>query len=785
MKASSPDQSIIADAGAGLTVFLVSIPLCMGVAEASNASVYSGLIAGAVGGVVVGLLSRSPLSVSGPSAGLAALFATQLSKLQSFENLLPAVALAGILQVIFGLLRLGSASAFFPTSAIKGLIAAVGLILVLKQIPHVLGHDPDMEGEMSFFQPDNKNTFTEILSILDDFHPGAAFIGVLSLVLLLLWKRVDWLRKLPVPAPVCVAALGIGINVAFKAFESSWAVGETHLVTLPPAGAGSPWSWFSGSSVWDAFQNPDVHWAALSIALVASLETLVNLEALAKIDPVQRRTSPNRELLAQGAGNIVCGLAGGLPISSVLERGAVNLSAGALSQHSAVFHGFLIFGCVALAPRWINQIPLAVFGALLVATGASLARVELFKQMWREGKNQFIPFSVTVGATLFTDLSTGILLGLFTSIAFILRSNFLQPIHRVLEKHISGDVLRIQLPTQVTVFNRATLEKLLWEVPRGGHVLLDARHTEYIDPDVQDLFEDFQHSTAAAHGVQLSKTGFKGGYGKIRDDIQYVDYTSRELQSSMTPVTVLEILKAGHERFRTGQRIDRDFGRQVSATADGQFPLAVILTCIDSRSPAELIFDLGLGDIFSIRIAGNIARDKVLGSMEYSCAVAGAKLLVVMGHSSCGAVKAAVSFAASGESISEKTGCVTLEHLLTEIQKTIEPNELPRILHWPAEQKSAFTDNVAKRNVLRTILGIRHNSSTLDALVKDGKLAIVGAFYDVKTGQVRFYQTKDSFPTPLGLPDLEVELLQESSPNIAQASPSPDLSSAEETPVPA
>jgi MFS superfamily sulfate permease-like transporter len=736
----------------------------MGVAEASNASVYAGLIAGVVGGVLVGLLSNSPLSVSGPSAGLAALCATQLSKLQFFENLLPAVALAGILQVVFGLLRLGSAAAFFPSSAVKGLIAAVGLILVLKQIPHVLGHDPDTEGEMSFFQADDKNTFSEIFSILDDFHPGAAFVGVVSLLLLLSWNRSGWLRKIPVPAPVCVAALGIGLNALFKSLGSPWTIEESHLVNIPPLGTGSPWSWFSAKPAWEALRNPDVYLAGLAIALIASLETLVNLEALAKIDPEQRRSSPNRELLAQGAGNIVCGLTGGLPISSVLERGSVNLAAGALSKRSAVFHGFLIFGCVTLIPRWINEIPLAVFGALLVSTGASLARFELFQQMWREGKNQFIPFSVTVGVTLFTDLSTGIVLGLFTSIAFILRSNFLQPIHRVLEKHLSGDVLRIQLPTQVTFFNRATLEKLLWEMPRGGHVLLDARHTDYIDPDMQDLLEDFQRSTATAHGVRISRVGFKDGYGKSQDDIQYVDYTSRELQSALTPAAVLEILKAGHERFRAGQRIDRDFGRQVNATAEGQFPMAVILTCIDSRSPAELIFDLGLGDIFSVRIAGNIGRDKVLGSMEYSCAVAGAKLLVVMGHSSCGAVKAAVNFAANGENISKTTGCVTLETLLKEIQTTIQPDELPRILHWRPEQRALFSDTVSKRNVLRTILGIRRNSSTLDKLVSEGKLAIVGAFYDVKTGQVRFFQTKDSFPSPLDLPDLEVELQRETIP---------------------
>ena len=744
-----------------MTVFLVSVPLCLGIALASNGSVYSGLIAGVVGGVIVGLLSGSALSVTGPSAGLAALVAAQLTKLGSFENLLPAVVLAGVIQLGLGFARLGSAAVFFPSSAVKGLIAAVGLILILKQIPHVLGHDPDIEGEMSFLQPDDKNTFSEIYSIIDDFQPGAAFVGVLSLLLLLFWKRVPVLGKSRIPAPLFVAALGMAINAAFKSLGSSWTIEESHLVNLSSVELGNAWTWSSGAQFLDSLQNPDVYFAALLIALVASLETLVNLEALAKIDPAQRRCSPNRELLAQGVGNIVCGIVGGLPVSSVLERGAVNLNAGAVSKRSAILHGLFIFGCVCFAPHWINQIPLAVFGALLCATGVSLARVELFKQMWREGKNQFIPFVVTVGVILFTDLSTGIVLGLFTSIAFILRSNFLQPIHRVLEKHLSGDVLRIELPTQVTFFNRATLEKILWEMPRGGHVLLDARHTNYIDPDIQDLLEDFQRSTATAHGVRLSKVGFKGGYGNITDDIQYVDYTSRELQSALTPLAALEMLRAGNERFRSGQRIDRDLGRQVTATAEGQFPMAVVLSCIDSRSPAELIFDLGLGDIFSVRIAGNIAREKVLGSMEYSCAVAGAKLLVVMGHSSCGAVKAAVSFVGSQETIADSTGCGTLEGLLKEIQTSITADEMPAVLRWRPEQKSAFADTVAKRNVLRTIRAIRRDSSTLNALVRDGKLAIVGAFYDVKTGQVIFYKTEDSSLASLDLPDLQVELQNE------------------------
>ena len=742
---------------AGTVVFLVALPLCLGVALASGAPVFSGILAGIIGGVVVGVLSGSPLSVSGPAVGLSAIVAAKISELGSFENFLAALLVSGVLQVLLGLARAGSIAGFFPSSVIKGLLAAVGTLLILKQIPHAVGHDPDPEGEMSFFQTDDKNTLTELASMLDDFQPGAMAVGIGSLLLLLLWGRVSFLKKSHVPAPLAVVLLGVLANEVFLKLGPFWSIDSTHLVEVPIASHWGQFPEFLSFPNLSAFQTPAVYMAGLTLAMVASVETLLGIEAVDKLDPQQRSSPPNRELIAQGVGNMIAGLVGAMPITALVVHGSVNVNAGAKTKASTILQGMLLLTAVALIPVWLRKIPIASLAAVLIVTGAKLAHPSLFKQMWRGGRSQFIPFMVTVLGIVFTDLPWGIMLGAATSIGFILRSNFLQPIHRVVERHVSGEVLRIGLPNQVSFFKRAILEKVLREVPHGGHVLLDARNTDYVDPDVLDLIEDFGKTIAPAHGVKLSKLGFKEGYA-FEDDIQFVDYSSRESQSALSPKGALEILKAGNERFCSGHRIERDLTLQRSATADGQFPMAVIFSCIDSRTPVEMVFDLGLGDVFSVRIAGNIPRDKVLGSMEYSCAVAGAKLLLVMGHSSCGAVNAAINLFTSEKSVLEATGCGNLEGLITELQKAVDPTEALAARTWQPAQRAAYSDTVAKRNVLRAVHTIREKSQTLDTMVREQRLAIVAAFQDVKTGRVTFYQTADSGDMDLELPRLEDEL---------------------------
>lgn len=737
-------KTIPRDLTAGLVVFLVALPLCLGVALASNAPLFSGILAGIVGGILVGILSGSHTSVSGPAAGLTAVVAAQIASLGSFDAFLVAVVLAGVIQIVLGICRAGFIAAFFPSSVIKGLLAAIGVILILKQIPHVVGHDADPMGNKSFLQADNENTFTEIFAAWFDIQAGAALVGILSVLLLVFWDKIKVLKKSPVPAPLVVVIFGVVMSAILRNLGGQWVIEPTHLVQVPVAANPQDFLSFLTYPDFSALSNSKVYVAAFTIAIVASLETLLNLEAVDKLDPEQRSSPPNRELLAQGVGNVAVGLIGGLPMTSVIVRSSVNINAGVKTKLSAIWHGVLLLGCVMLVPTLLNQIPLSALAAILLMTGLKLASPKLLKQMWSEGKTQFLPFIITVVAIVLTDLLIGILVGLGVSIAFILHSNVRRPMKKVMEKHVTGEVLRIELANQVSFFNRASLDETLRSVPRGGHVLIDARSTDYVDPDIVDLITDFRDTTGPALGVDVSLKGFKNKYPQLVDRIQYIDFSSREVQNGLTPQRVLEIFQEGNERFLNGSRLTRDLGRQVDATSTGQFPMAVVLSCIDSRTPAELVFDLGLGDIFSVRIAGNIARDKVLGSMEYSCAVAGAKLVLVMGHTSCGAVNASVDLICSGKTAAEATGCVNLDSLITEIQLSVDLRTCKKPNEWAPGEKAAYSNEVSRRNVMRTMRMIRERSSTLDGLVREGKIAIVGAMYDISTGQVSFFQTPDS-----------------------------------------
>lgn len=721
------------DLTAGMVVFLVAVPLCLGVALASNAPLFAGLLAGIVGGILVGTLSGSHASVSGPAAGLTAIVAAQIASLGSYQTFLLAVVLAGVIQIVMGVARAGFLAAFFPSSVIKGLLAAIGVILILKQIPHILGHDTDPEGEMAFSQPDRENTFSEFGEILGDIHPGAAVIGLASIALLVLWEKWKPLKRLAVPAPLVVVLLGALASMFSQRLGRPWAIGPSHLVQVPVAESLAGFVGFLQMPDFSQWLNPKVYFAAFTIAAVASLETLLNLDAIDKIDPRRRISPPNRELLAQGIGNTVCGLIGGLPITSVIVRSSVNLNAGGQTKLSAIFHGVLVLVSVALLPEWLNLIPLSCLAAILLVTGVKLASPALVKQMWHAGRYQFVPFVLTVVAIVLTDLLVGVLIGLAMSVSFILNSNVRRPLRRIMEKHLGGEVLHVELANQVSFLNRAALAKALDEVPRGGHVLLDAQQTDYIDPDVLSLIRDYTEQTGPARGVKVSLLGFRRKY-HIDDQIQYVDYSTRALQSELTPLQVLEILKDGHERFRSGRHLTRDLGRLVNATAAGQHPLAIVLSCIDSRTPAELIFDLGMGDIFGVRIAGNVISPKVLGSLEYGCAVAGAKLIVVMGHTRCGAVTAAVDLMGSERSVCEATGCDHLEPIISEIQQAIDPHALKGIDSLPAAERAAYIDDVARRNVMRTVEALSRQSRTLERLIREGRIAIVGAMYDVATG---------------------------------------------------
>jgi MFS superfamily sulfate permease-like transporter len=721
----------------GAVVFLVALPLCLGIALASGAPLISGIISGIIGGVFVGLLSGSHVSVSGPAAGLVAIVLAQIAALGSFSAFLLAVMFAGVLQLGLGLARTGALASFVPTSVIKGLLAAIGVILVLKQIPHVFGHDADPQGDMAFAQPDRENTFSELFEVLGHLHLGAAVIGLVSLALLIVWSRYEPLKKSRFPAPLAVVLLGLAMSAGFSQLGGPWAISTSHLVQVPEieglAGLTKLLCWPDFTQ----WTNPGIYTAALTIAVVASLETLLNLEAVDRLDPQQRNSPPNRELLAQGAGNILAGLVGGLPITSVVIRGSVNINSGAKTKASTIIHGTLLLVMVVGLPWVLNYIPLSCLAAILLITGFRLASPKVARQMWDAGRDQFIPFLVTVIAIVLTDLLVGLGIGMAVALLFILSRQIRRPVRRIVEKHLGREVLHIELAEQVTFLNQTALDRVLDEIPRDSHVLLDAQNSSYIDPDVLALIRDFRDVRAPARNVQLSMIGFNNEY-ELDDEMLFVDYSTRELQAEVSPAQVLEILRQGNQRFVEGRRLNRDLARQVGATAEGQHPLAVVLSCIDSRTPAELLFDMGLGDVFSVRVAGNVLSPKVLGSMEYGCEIAGSRLIAVVGHTRCGAVTAAVHEAVTPPSSTEPARCQHLHTILEDIQASVDPSAIEGFAEQPPERQNQLVDEVARRNVISVVKAIISSSETIARLVADRRIAIVGALYDVTTGAMDF-----------------------------------------------
>lgn len=740
------------DVTAGLVVYLVALPLCLGVAKASGADYFSGILAGIIGGIVVGVISGSHTSVSGPAAGLTAVVASQIHSL-GFQAFLLALVIGGLLQIAMGITRLGFLSAFVPTAVIKGLLAAIGIILILKQIPHVLGHDADPEGDMSFFQIDERNTFSELFAILEDYHLGAALIGLTALALLIVWDRIKFLKKLPVPSPLIAVLMGVGISEYLRSVGGKWEVSGNHLVNVPVAGSISDVTGFLTMPDFSQINSSAVFIAGITIAIVASLETLLNLEAVDRLDPLKRESPASRELVAQGIGNTLAGLIGGIPVTSVIVRSSVNVNMGAKSKLSAIVHGCLLLVSVVMFPSWINRIPLACLAAILLVTGFKLASPKVIRSLWNEGREQFLPFAATVVAIVFTDLLIGIIIGLTFSVGFVLRSNLLRPMRSVIEKHAAGDVLKIELASQVSFLNKAALERALLDIPPGGHVMIDARGTEYMDPDVQQLIVEFRDRSAPVRGVEVSLLGFEEKKHGVNSEIRYTDYVDRDIQDKLTPSRVLDLLKEGNSRFRSGKRLTRDLGRQMHETAPGQHPMAVIFSCIDSRTPTEIVFDLGLGDIFSVRIAGNVISRKVLGSIEYGCAAGGAKLVLVMGHTRCGAITEAVNCLALTAS-QAGASCHHLQFIVDDISPAVDDNVRRDIAHATGAAREQIIDGVASKHVQLVIEAIREQSPILREMEQSGQIQIVGCMYDVKTGRVEFGLSPSKFPPPAATPHL-------------------------------
>jgi len=505
-------SNVKGDFAAGLVVFLIAVPLCLGIALASGAPLFSGIVSGIIGGVVVGFLSGSQLSVSGPAAGLTAIVLAGITDLGAFDIFLCAVIIAGLIQLTLGFLKAGSVSNYFPSNVIEGMLTAIGIIIILKQIPHAFGYDVEAEGVFAF-KDVGGNTFSRIATSLNFLQPAAVIITMLSLSIIILWQKVPMLAKLKALPGALVAVLaGIALNELLVKSGSAWALNQSHLVTLPVAENVEE---FIGQFItpnFSGFLRTDVWIVGGTIAIVASIETLLCIEASDKLDPLKRYSSTNQELKAQGVGNILSGLIGGIPMTSVIVRSSANINAGGRTKLSAIIHGVLLLVCVSLIPFLLNKIPLATLAAILLATGYKLAKPSIFLHMWSNGKYQFIPFIVTVVAVVSTDLLTGVILGLIVSAMAILKGNLKSPYFFRRKEFKTGDVIHINLSQEVSFLNKAAIKMTLDQMPPNSHVIIDASNTSYIDFDVRQIIQEFKNIKAPQLGIRADLTGFKESY---------------------------------------------------------------------------------------------------------------------------------------------------------------------------------------------------------------------------------------------------------------------------------
>lgn len=498
------------DIPAGLVVFLVALPLCLGIGLASTSvegveglpNIFSGIISGIIGGLIVGILSGSRLGVSGPAAGLITIILAAFVTLGSYQAFLVAVVISGVLQIIAGYSKAGIAANYVPTAVIRGMLAAIGITLIIKQLPHLVGYDADFFGDDAFFQSDGHNTFSEIFYSFRAFQPGAVIIGMVSLLILIIYDKSN-LKNLKlfkfIPGALLVVFFGSFLNVIFQEYFPDMFLSREHMVNLPIAKSLNEFTTFFTFPDFNYLKDPNVYIIGFTIALVGSLETMLSVEATDKLDPKKKRTPTNRELKAQGVGNIFTGLIGGLPVTQVIVRSSANISSGAESKLSAVFHGLLLFLSVVFIPGILNYIPLAALAAILLSIGYKLAKIELFTSMYKLGYDQFIPFVATVIGVLFTDLLIGILIGLGVSIIFLL--------NKYLKIHFSmsskSGITTLTLKENVSFLNKAGMLETFRDLPNNSKLVIDGSSNKYIDQDVKEVIEEFIHFRAPDRNIQV------------------------------------------------------------------------------------------------------------------------------------------------------------------------------------------------------------------------------------------------------------------------------------------
>lgn len=503
----NPFSHLKNDLPASVVVFFVALPLCLGIALASGAPLFSGIIAGVVGGIVVGLISNSSLGVSGPAAGLTVIVLSAIEELGAFEAFLVAVVLAGLFQILLGVLKAGVIGYYFPSSVIKGMLTAIGVIIILKQIPHAFGYDEDYEGDLSFLQADGNNSFSELVAMVDAISPGAILVSIISLGIIILWdnhlgKRHPFFKV--IQGPLVAVLFGIVYQLASSNFFPSLSLEQRHLVNVPVA---DNLPQFIGQFTFPNFGyifQSDIWIVAITIAVVASLESLLSVEATDNLDPQKRVTDTNRELIAQGTGNLMSGLIGGLPVTQVIIRSTVNVQSGGKTKLSAIIHGFFLLICVATIPNFLNMIPLSVLAAILLVVGFKLVKPKGIQEMYQLGWSQFLPFAFTVVGVVMTDLLIGILMGLSVAVVIILRRSFKNSHFLHIENKSNGNSrVKMTLAEEVYFLNKGAILSELNNIEDGCHVTIDVSRSINIDYDVLEVINNFRR-TAKNRNIEVT-----------------------------------------------------------------------------------------------------------------------------------------------------------------------------------------------------------------------------------------------------------------------------------------
>lgn len=710
------------DIPSGIVVFLVALPLCLGIALACGAPLIAGLISGVIGGLVVGSISQSDVSVSGPAASLSAVVLIAIQDLGSFDVFLLALFIGGLIQLSIGFLKAGILADYMPTSIIKGLLAAIGLILIISQFPVALGIDQN-----SRFLDNSSNFFHELPKLTEQFvgsmSPGAIVISIISLFILLAWDKT-FLKKIKLLPPFLVVVIvGVMLNLLFKYFVPLLYLEEIHLVNIPKVDGFDSVLTFPD---FGAILNFKVWTYALTIALIATIASLLAIEAADNLDPHKRRSPPNRELIAQGVGNTLAGLIGGVPITSVIVRSSVNIGAGAETKLSTIVHGLLLTISVLFLSSVINLIPLASLAVILLMVGYKLASFTIFRSMYLKGWDQFIPFIVTTIGILFTDVLLGVLIGAGSSLFFLLRGNFYNPFYIESTRSQKGKTFRLELSNEVSFLNKPAIKNTLWNLPQYSKIVIDASFTTYVERDVIEILHDFQHTFARENHIDVKILGLKEEYIH-KSPIALISSQPLIRKEYTSPQEILEYLMDGNQRYVDGALVSRRLRNKELMDFIKEAPLAAVINCIDMREPLNMLLNTGIGDLIPLRAAGNLVGEHLIHSTEVACRKQGARLILLMGNSKNSFIKEA------------------LECHLQGIDSYLKPLLQPALAAGVIKTNGVhdkdineLVDQITLWNLKESEARILRQNPYIREQVENGALGICSAFFNRSTGKIAF-----------------------------------------------